>query len=63
MKKIKIKNKSYIYILILIIIVFSQSGCSLLQLPLELAKAPFTLLGEIFKKLPKLPTPPPGVFF
>lgn len=56
------KNK-YISILICLIIVFTFSGCSLLQAPFELAKAPFTLLGEILKVVDKLPKPPPGIFF
>jgi len=53
----------YLVVMILIGMCLTMSSCALLQAPVELVKAPLTLIGEVFKLAQKMPKPPPGVFF
>ena len=43
------------------VICLSVSGCSLLQLPLELVKLPFAIAKKAIAFAGKMPKPPPGV--
>jgi len=55
-------SKVFFLIAILFFIVFTQSGCSLLQLPVTVVQGTFSLLGKLIGFANKLPKPPPWVF-
>jgi len=54
--------KKQLIIFFLIITCISQSGCSLLTLPIKAIETVFDVVGQVFKLVDKLPKPPPGVF-
>lgn len=53
----------YFGLAILVVLILSLGGCALLQIPLKMVEAPFSLLSQILKIVDKLPKPPPWVFF
>ncbi len=55
-------SRIYFGLIILALLIFSLGGCALLQIPLKLVEAPFSLLSQILKIVDKLPKPPPWVF-
>ncbi len=56
------KSKVFIFVFILFVLVLTQSGCSLLQLPVTVVQGSFSLLGKLIGFANKLPKPPPWVF-
>lgn len=55
-------SRTYFGLVILVLLIFSLGGCALLQIPLKMVEAPFSLLSQILKIVDKLPKPPPWVF-
>ena len=55
-------RKIVLFVAVLVVVVFTQSGCTLLQVPAALINGTFSILGKLLGIAQKLPMPPPGVF-
>lgn len=54
--------RRWVFSLVFFIFIVSLNGCALLQIPGKVVEGTFGILGQVFKIIQKLPTPPPGVF-